>query len=91
MFTHRDDYKQHFLGSLQRVNEDNIRYYQVDDQLIYPGVTSVISFINRSKFAAWRARVDNEEANRVSKHSTTRGTNLHAVFEDYMMNKDYKA
>ena len=88
MFTHNHEYRGLF-GDLQRLYEDNIRYYQVDDQIVYPGVTSVLSFINRNKFADWRARVGTEEANRVTKKSTTRGTKFHRVCEEYLLNEDY--
>ena len=89
MFTHRDDYKHCFLD-LERKQIDESRYYQVDDQVVYPSVTSVISFINRAKFADWRARVGNDVANAKTKHATTRGTSLHLVLEHYLQNKDYK-
>lgn len=90
MFTQCDDYRSYF-GELTRVNEDNIRYYKVDGALAYPSVTSVISFISRKKFADWRARVGEEAANRKTKHATTRGTNLHKLFEVFLENGDYQA
>ena len=89
MFTIRDDYK-HCFQDLTRKQIDESRYYQVDDQALYPSVTSVISFINRKKFADWRQRVGEEEANRKTKHATTRGTSLHLVLEHYIQNRDYK-
>ena len=89
-FTHSDEFK-HCFQMLERKQIDESRYYQVDDQALYPSVTSVISFINRKKFAAWRARVGEEEANRKSKHATTRGTRLHKVWEVYLQNGDYKS
>ena len=76
---------------MKRLNEDNVRYYQINGNLSYPSVTSVISFISRKKFADWRARVGEVEANRKTKHATTRGTRLHRVFEEYLMNGDYKS
>lgn len=66
------------------------RYYEVGDEVMYPSVTSVISFINREKFAGWRARVGNEEANKITKHATTRGTKLHLVLEKFLQNEDIK-
>jgi len=71
--------------------EDGTRYYKVDGALAYPSVTSVISFVKASKFAEWRQRVGEEEANRVTKQATTRGTKLHRVFEVYLQNGDYQA
>ena len=76
---------------MKRLNEDNVRYYEIDGNLSYPSVTSVISFISRKKFADWRAKVGEKEANRKTKHATTRGTRLHRVFEEYLQNGDYKA
>lgn len=89
-FTQCDDYRWMF-GEMKRLMEDNVRYYKVDGALSYPSVTSVISFVSRKKFADWRARVGEEEANRKTKHATTRGTRLHRVFEEYLMNGDYKS
>ena len=38
----------------------------------------------------WRARVGEEEANRISKQATSRGTNVHTICENYLNNKvDY--
>lgn len=88
IFKQKDDYKEMFQ-ELTRLNEDNIRLYQVNKNL-YPSITSVISFISRKKFADWRARVGNDKANAITKHSTTRGTKLHRVFEVYLQNGNYK-
>lgn len=88
MFTQCDDYRWQF-GEMTRLMEDGTRYYKVDGAVAYPSVTSVISFVNREKFIDWRARVGEEEANRVTKQATTRGTKLHLVFEHYLQNKDY--
>jgi genome maintenance exonuclease 1 len=38
----------------------------------------------------WRARVGEEEANRISRQATSRGTNVHTICENYLNNKqDY--
>jgi len=79
----------HLFGDLKRLNEGQVRYYQVDDTTVYPSITSIISFINRKKFASWRARVGNEAANRKCKKATTRGTKFHRVAEEYFLNGDY--
>jgi len=89
-FTQCDTYNGHFR-EMKRLMEDQVRYYQIDGDLSYPSVTSVISFISREKFASWRAKVGEKEANRKTKHATTRGTKLHRVFEEYLQNGDYKS
>ena len=90
MFTHCDDFKDAFKP-IEQLNEDNVRYYKVEGDNCYPSITSVISFINRKKFADWRARVGNEEANRKCKKGTTRGTSFHLVNEYYINNDDYES
>ena len=90
MFTHCDDFKDAFKP-IEQLNEDNVRYYKVEGNNCYPSITSVISFINRKKFADWRARVGNEEANRKCKKGTTRGTAFHLVNEYYINNDDYES
>jgi genome maintenance exonuclease 1 len=89
-FTHCDDFKDSFK-SIEQINEDNVRYYKVEGDNCYPSITSVLSFINRKKFADWRARVGNEEANRKCKKGTTRGTAFHLVNEYYLNNDDYES
>ena len=90
MFTLRDDYHTCFQGSeLERFMIEGVRHYREKGSTIaYPSVTSVLSFINGPKFADWRRRVGEEEANRVTKHATTRGTNLHTLFEHHLNNED---
>ena len=78
MFTQCETYREQF-ADIPRLMEDNVRYYKTPTAA-YPSVTSVISFVNGHKFVEWRKRVGNEEANRKTKHATTRGTKLHRVF-----------
>ena len=87
MFTQREDYRSKF-GDLSRRNVDEVRMYSIDETTAYPSITSIISFINRDKFADWRAKVGNEAANKKTKHATRRGTDLHLVFEKYLQNED---
>ena len=89
-FTHRNDYKEVF-GELTRSYLNEVRMYSVDGETSYPSNTSIISFVNRKKFADWRARVGNEAANKKTKHATRRGTDLHLIFEKYLQNEDVKS
>ena len=89
-FTHCETYRDQFVEIPRTMNE-GVRLYNVEGKTYYPSVTSVISFISGKKFADWRARVGNEEANRITKHATTRGTKLHSVFEHYINNEDYES
>ena len=53
-----------------------------------PSITSVTSFYNRQIFSKCRARVGIEEANRITKKATARGTDFHEVAQAYLENKD---
>ena len=87
MFTHVDlD-----LPELRREHIDGIRYYKIPGQenlqrLV--SITSVTSHYNKEKFASWRAKVGEEEANRICKESTSIGTDMHTLTEQYLKNLD---
>jgi len=65
--------------------EDGRRYVTLDGHA-YPSVTTVLSILNEESIAKWRAKVGEEEANKVSLRATTRGTAVHAIIEKYMNN-----
>ncbi len=88
MFKQRDDYRQLFR-ELSRRNVNEVRMYECG-QNAYPSVTSIISFVSKEKFASWRAKVGNEVANKITKQATSRGTDLHYLFEMYLQNNDVK-
>ncbi|MFZ9353435.1 MAG: exonuclease [Candidatus Nanopelagicales bacterium] len=83
MFTHLEiDFPE-----LESRSIDGVRYYPTPSGSLYPSITSVTSHYNRQVFKEWRERVGDEEANRITKESTTRGTNFHQICEDYLTNK----
>ena len=89
MFTQIEEYRQMFR-QLSRKNVNEVRMYECGDNA-YPSITSIISFVSREKFASWRAKVGNEEANKVTKQATSRGTDLHLCLEKYLQNEDVKS
>ena len=54
----------------------------------YPSITTVLSILSKDSILEWRARVGNEEANRVSRVAAGRGTSVHSIVEDYLNNKE---
>jgi hypothetical protein len=79
------------LPQLKRENIDGVRYYLVPDneeKLKLVSITSVTSHFNKKIFEDWRKRVGNEEANRITKESTKRGTDMHTLTEFYLKNLD---
>ena len=87
MFNHLDN----VLPKLERNTIDGVRYYTISDgdQLLkLVSITSVTSHFNKEIFVKWRKRVGNEEADRITKASTSRGTDTHTLIENYLLNRD---
>ena len=86
MFTHVDC----DLPALSRETVDGVRLYNVEGQKLV-SITSVTSHFNKEIFVKWRKRVGDEEANRVTKRSTSRGTKVHTLIENHLLNKQVDA
>ena len=79
------------LPKLSRETIDGVRYYSVpdEDELIkLVSITSITSHYNKQIFLDWRKRVGNEEADRITKAATTRGTDMHTLTEYYLKNEE---
>jgi genome maintenance exonuclease 1 len=67
--------------------EDGVtRRYMTPNGVAYPSVTTVTGILNADKIAAWRARVGEEEANKIGSKAATRGTAVHNLIEKYLLN-----
>lgn len=66
---------------------DSGRVYTTPDGK-YPSITTVLSILSEDGIRAWRARVGEEEANKISRVAATRGTNVHAIIEKYLNNEE---
>lgn len=77
------------LPKLDRETIDGVRYYKVfNGDLLQKlvSITSVTSHINRQIFIDWRLKVGEEEANKINKAATSRGTDTHTLIENYLHN-----
>ena len=77
------------LQPLEREHVDGVRYYKVPDEeelIKMVSITSVTSHFNKEIFVNWRKKVGNEEADRITKAATTRGTDMHTLTEHYLKN-----
>lgn len=74
------------IPKLQQVNENGVRFYVTPEGNKYPSITTVLSEYNRKFIYEWRQRVGEEEANRISKQASTRGTRIHTLCEAYLKN-----
>lgn len=85
MFTHIDLK----LPKLSRESIDGVRYYNIGgENKKSVSITSVISHYSKEKFAKWRKKVGEEEANRITKRATSRGTDTHTLIENYLLNQE---
>ena len=64
------------------------RTYIAPDGSKFPSITTVLSILSADAIAAWRKRVGEEEANKVSHRASTRGTAVHDTIERYLLNED---
>ena len=75
------------LPTLSRKSIDGVRFYNVNDSPMV-SITSVTSHFNKHIFVEWRKRVGDEEANRITKRATTRGTATHELIEKHLLNEE---
>ena len=79
------------LPQLERETIDGVRYYKVPDEeelLRLVSITSVTSHFNKEIFVNWRKKVGEEEAERITKAATSRGTDMHSLTEHYLKNEE---
>jgi len=78
------------LPKLERETIDGVRYYSIPDDeeiLKLVSITSVTSYFNREIFINWRKKIGEEEAQKITKAATSRGTDMHSLVENYLYNK----
>jgi hypothetical protein len=64
------------------------RTYTTPDGRKYPSITTVLSILSEESIAKWRARVGDEEANKIGQRAAGRGTLVHSIVERYLLNED---
>lgn len=74
------------LAPLERTEKDGKRYYITPDG-VFPSVTTVLGEkLDKSGLELWKARVGAAEVEKVSRLAANRGTAIHKLCEDYLMN-----
>ena len=79
------------LPHLDRETIDGVRYYKIPDEeelLKLVSITSITSHYNKQIFIDWRKRVGTEEADKITKAATSRGTDMHTLTEHYLKNDE---
>lgn len=74
----------HDLPKLKRIDGGASRLYETPEGKQYPSVTSVLGFKSAESIQKWRDRVGAEEADKISRRASSRGTRIHTLCEDYL-------
>ena len=74
---------------LKRITADNgSRVYETPSGKAYPSVTTVTGLLKKQAIIEWRKKVGEEEANKISSKAAGRGTRIHSLCEQYLLNKE---
>ena len=72
---------------LRRVDTDLGRYYYDEGDFGYKSVTSLLSENSSKQYLEdWKNRIGEEQANKISGQARTRGTAIHRMCENYLLN-----
>ena len=72
---------------LKSTTTSGSRVYETPDGT-FPSITTVLGRKKAQFFKEWRARIGEEEANKITTQATRRGTKVHKVIENYILNKE---
>lgn len=75
------------VPQLQQINENGQRVYATSSGERYPSVTTILSEHGREAIEAWRTRIGEAEATKISTRAAARGTRIHEYTEAYLNNK----
>lgn len=76
------------LPILERIHTEAGRFYKTPTGLLYPSVTTVLgSVLPKDGLEDWIARVGAEEAAKIAARSARRGTEVHRLCEDLVLNR----
>jgi len=74
------------LPKISRKTTPQGRRYFTPEGKAYPSITTILGQLSKKSIMEWRARVGEEEANRISSFAASRGTAVHKLAEDYINN-----
>ena len=75
------------VPKLVQLNENGTRYYVTPEGNKYPSITTVLSEYSRKGIMEWRQRIGEDEANKITRQASSRGTRIHTLCEKYLKNE----
>ena len=91
MKTFNHIYKEPLISDLPREEINGKRYYVTPNGKRLPSVTTFLSHFKGDSIRKWREKVGEEEANKISKRASTRGTKFHSLMESYISNQERRS
>jgi genome maintenance exonuclease 1 len=80
----------HDRPNIETTSIDGKRHYLTPDG-VFPSVTTVLSSkLDKSGIDAWRKKVGDAEADKISHQAAIRGTAIHDMAERYILGEDYR-
>ena len=86
IFRHRNDID--FDIAIQE-SMDGKRVYVTPKNEVYPSITSILAQVPKPGIREWKRRVGEAEAKKIMRESSTLGTAVHKICENYLHNKSY--
>jgi genome maintenance exonuclease 1 len=74
------------LPDLEAQDRDFGRVYKIGNNLFYPSITTILSLLSKEAIDEWKMRIGKEEAEKISKTATVKGTAVHELCEKYLNN-----
>ena len=78
------------IDQLKRKNTEEGRRYITPSGVLYPSITTILSHKSKPFIDAWKKRVGEKEANKITRQATSRGTSIHKLVEYRLLNEDEK-
>ena len=76
-----------YVPEISTKNVDRKRYYITPEGILYPSITTVLSNRKKEGLFEWRQRVGEDVANHIARTAGSRGSAVHKMCEDYLMNQ----
>lgn len=76
-----------YVPEISTKTVDKKRYYVTPNKVLYPSITTVLSQRGKEGLFEWRKRVGEDVANYIARTSANRGSAVHKMCEDYLMNQ----
>lgn len=80
----------HEFPVVKRITLPDSRVYETPDGNRYPSVTTVTGQATKHHIDAWRKRVGDAVADRISKQAADRGTRIHSYCEQFLLGEAYE-